>query len=48
VLQGRVREYEQQQVAMNRQYQELKDRADRLDQQNQDANKRLALAAQQT
>jgi flagellar motor protein MotB len=48
VLQGRVREYQQQQVAMNRQYQELKDRADRLDQANQDLTTRLALAGQQT
>ncbi len=48
VLQGRISEYEKQQVAMSRQNQQLQDRARSLDQANQDLTARLALAGQQT
>ena len=48
VLQGRINQYEQQQVAMSRQNQQLQDRTRSLDQANQDLTARLALAGQQT
>ena len=48
MLSGQVQQYQKEQVAMNRQYQQLQDRARTLDQANQDLSRRLALADQQT
>ena len=44
MLSGQVQQYQKEQVAMNRQYQQLQDRARTLDQANQDLSRRLALA----
>ena len=48
VLKGKVGQYEQQQTAMSRQYQQLQDRATALDRDNQEIGSLLAQARQQT
>jgi flagellar motor protein MotB len=48
VLKGKVNQYEQQQTAMSRQYQQLQDRASALDRDNQEMGTLLAQAKQQT
>ncbi len=48
VLKGKVDQYEQQQTAMTRQYQQLQDRASALDRDNQEMGTLLAQAKQQT
>ena len=48
VLKGRVNQFEQQQTAMQRQYQQLQDRASALDRDNQEMGTLLAQARQQT
>jgi flagellar motor protein MotB len=48
VLQSRLNQAQQQQVAMSRQYQQLQDRANTLDRDNQDLHSLVAQAQQQT
>jgi chemotaxis protein MotB len=48
VLKGKVAEYEKQQTAMTRQYQQLQDRATALDRDNQEYGTLLAQSKQQT
>ncbi len=48
VLQGKVKQYEQQQTAMTRQYQELQTRANSLDKDNQEYAQLLAQSKQQS
>ena len=48
VLKGKLSQAEQQQVAMQRQYQQLQDRATALDRDNQETGTLLAQARQET